>query len=78
MKAAVLDMVLIWPRAIEISVDSHERRAFAAVAVFEPLAGCSNLVHSWHVSFGTENFFRLFSLRDFFEDCFHKKHHQIS
>jgi hypothetical protein len=38
MKAAVLDMVLFCTRAIEISVDSHERWAFAAVAVFEPLA----------------------------------------
>jgi hypothetical protein len=38
MKAAVSDMVLICTRAIEITVDPHERWAFAAVAVFEPLA----------------------------------------
>jgi len=39
MQAVVLYVVLFCFCAIKISVDSHERWAFAAVAVFEPLAG---------------------------------------
>jgi hypothetical protein len=72
MKDCCLDVVLVWSRAIKISVDFYECWAFAAVAVVEPLAGRPYVVHSWHVSVGTKNFFVLFSLGDFFQDCFHK------
>jgi hypothetical protein len=65
---AVLAMDLFCSRAVKIPVDFHERGALATIAMLQPLTRRPNLVHSWHVISGTENFFWLFSFIYFFQD----------
>jgi len=65
-------MHLVYSGAIKVTVDFHECRALAAVAVLEPLTGSSHVKHSWHVISDAQNFFGFFSLVHFFQDCFHK------